>query len=304
MDNLSLWRHYFFDLPLFALGFRLKRLDDWDRISGDRVHVVHGLQYLRNRLGAAFSPLPDEEIAKRANEVKLVRESDSYASLLISKRNISQWFAIEGLAALRESFQDERPVILLGGHLGSNYTMWLALDRLGCTVYPIARAVDRSAATSRARQAYLDLTYWLTGKKWQGQYLFADAHGHFPRGQFSGILDDVFRQRGICFAAIDFPPSLYEGKRETVPFLGGLAPLPVSLIRLGLNRNARFFTILEGVEIQGRKKIRRIHLRSVDDGADAVEILRVYADRLTSFISREPWQWLGLAIASQYHQTL
>jgi len=301
VDNLSLWRHYFFDLPLFALGLRLKRLDDWDRISGERVHVVHGIQYLRNRLGAAFSPLPDEEIAKRTNLVKLVRESDSYASLLISKRNISQWFAIEGLAALREAFHDDHPVILLGGHLGSNYTMWLALDRLGYRVYPIARAVDRSPATTRARQAYLDLTYWLTDKKWQGRYLFADANGHFPRGQFSRMLDDVFRQRGICFAAIDFPPRLYEGKRESVPFLGGLAPLPVSLIRLGLNRKARFFTILEGVEVQGHKKIRHISLQPIDILADASEILRIYAGRMTSFISREPWQWMGLAIAHQYH---
>ncbi len=302
MSSLSSWcqwRHYFFDLPLFALGLQLQRLEEWDRLSGDREPLLAGVEFLRRRLGADFSSLPGEEIARRANLVKLVRESDTYASLLINRRRLSRWFSFEGLPALCQAIQGERPVIFLGGHLGSNYTMWIALDRLGCTVYPVARAVDRSPATSRARQAYLELTYRLTGKKWRGRYLFADAHGHFPRGQFPEMLDDVFKQGGICFAAIDFPPTLYQGKQEKVPFLGGMTALPGHFIQLGLQRNARFFTILEGIELRGRQKVRRIHLQPIDL-QDAAAILRVYAERLTAFICREPWQWMGLAIASQY----
>lgn len=300
--SLSLWRHYFFDLPLFALGFHGKRLDDWDLSSGERDPLLAGIEYLRDRLGTDFSPLPGEEIARRANLVKLVRESDTFASVFMPRRRLSGWFAVEGLTELYKALQGDRPIIFLGGHLGSNYTMWLALDRLGCTVYPVARAVDRSPATPRARQAYMDLTYWLTRKKWRGSYLLADAHGHFPSGQFPMILDDVFRRRGICFAAIDFPSGLYKGRQETVPFLGGMSSLPSHFIKLGLSRKARFFSILEGVELGEHRKIRHIHLQPMDYRADAGEILRVYAERLTDFICREPWQWMGLAIASQYHQ--
>jgi len=303
VDKTLLWRHYFLDLPLFALGFRVKRLDEWDRLSGERTHVINGIKYLRTRLGAEFCPLPEDEIARRSHQVKLVRESDTFASLLLSRRNLAKWFDIEGLSDLCEALKDERPLVFLGGHMGSNYTMWIALDLLGYRVYPIARAVDRSPSTSRARRAYMDLTYWLTSKKWKGRYLLADANGHFPQGRFSGMLDDVFRRDGICFAAIDFPPSLYTGRQEIVPFLGGPAPLPVNFIRMGLKKNARFFTILEGIEVLGGKKIRHIQLQPIDNLADASEILRIYASRMTGFISREPWQWMGLAIAHQYHLT-
>jgi hypothetical protein len=300
MSSWRWWRHYFFDLPLFALGLCFKRLDDWDRLSGDRDPVLAGIEFLRHRFGDDFSSLPDEEIARRANLVKLVRESDTYASLLINRRRLPGWFAFKGLTELYQALQGERPVIFLGGHLGSNYTMWIALDRLGCTVYPVARAVDRSPATPRARQAYLNLTYRLTDKKWRGRYLFADAHGHFPRGEFPGLLDDVFQRGGICFAAIDFPPGLFTGKQEKVPFLGGMTLLPSHFIQLGLKKNARFFTILEGVEVRGRQKVRQIYLQPIADQLDAGDILRVYAERLTAFICREPWQWMGLAIAQQY----
>ena len=282
------------------MGFRLKRLEEWDRFSGDRGPVLDGIEFLRHRLGDDFSSLPGEEIARRANQVKLVRESDTYASLLINRRRLPGWFAFEGLTELYQTLQDNRPIIFLGGHLGSNYTMWPALDCFGCTVYPVARAVDRSPTTPRARQAYMDLTYWLTNKKWRGRYLLADANGHFPGGEFPKILDDVFHRRGICFAAIDFPPGLFQGKQEKVPFLGGMTPLPSHFIQLGLKKNARFFTILEGVELKGRRKVRHIHLQAIDDQLDAGDILRVYAKRLTTFICREPWQWLGLAIARQY----
>jgi len=121
MSSLSSWcqwRHYFFDLPLFALGLRLQRLEEWDRLSGDREPLLAGVEFLRRRLGADFSSLPGEEIARRANLVKLVRESDTYASLLINRRRLSRWFSFEGLPALCQAIQGERPVIFLGGHLG------------------------------------------------------------------------------------------------------------------------------------------------------------------------------------------
>ncbi len=300
MNNRLLWRHYFFDLPLFALGFRPRRLEDWDRLTGDHGLVIQGVKYLQKLIGAGFCPLPAEEIAWRACRVRLVRESDTFTALSITRKNIWKSFRIEGLEALEAVCRENRPVVLLGGHLGSNYTMWVALDKLGLQVYPIARAVDSTTGTPRARKAYMHLTYFLTDLKWRGRYLMADSVGHFPRGQFSRIIEGVFRGGGICFAAIDFPSALYTGKQETVSFMGASTPLPISLIHLCLKQKAHFFSILDGVELQGSRILRRIRLSPIKGVVGAREILQVYADRMTSFICREPWQWMGLAVAEQY----
>jgi hypothetical protein len=299
-----LWRHYFVDLPLCALGVTPKRVMEWDLLAGERHHTVQVADYLRRRLGGSFSPLPSDRIARLANRVRLVREGDTYASLLMSRSNLKKRFRVEGLAHLAEARRQERPIVLLGGHLGSNYTMWIALGFLGYTVYPIARAVDRSPATPKARQAYMALTYRLTSWKWSGNYLYADSGGHFPKGRFPGILDGIFRQQGICFAAIDFPPTLFTGKQESVSFLGGRSLLPVSLIHMAAQRKAQFLTVWDGVEFNGSRALRRIQLGRPLQGDSAREIVQEYANRLTDFICREPWQWMGLLVAHQFHDEL
>ncbi len=301
MNNRRLWRHYFVDLPLFALGARPRRLDEWDRLTGERALAIQGVRYLRNRMGDAFHPAPAQEIADRIHRVRLVRESDSFAALAVTRANVRKGFRIEGLDALDAARRENRPAVLLGGHLGSNYTMWIALDKRGHRVYPIARAVDPTRGTPGPRKAYMHATYFLTGLKWRGRYLLADSVGHFPRGRFNGMIDEVFRGGGACFAAIDFPPTLYSGKQETVAFLGAPTPLPVSLIHLCLKKKARFFTILEGVAFEGARVRRRIMLRPIPGANGARDILQTYADRMTSFICREPWQWMGLVVARQYH---
>ncbi len=301
MNNRTLWRHYFLDLPLFALGFRPRRLDRWDRLTGERDLAVQGVRYLRTRVGDALHPASAEEIADRGNRVRLVRESDSFAALGITRGNLRSTHRVEGLDALEAARRENRPAVLLGGHLGSNYTGWIALDKLGLRIHPIARAVDPTPGTPRARKAYMHATYLLTGLKWSGRYLMADSLGHFPRGRFSGMLDELFRGGGGCFAAIDFPPTLYSGGWETVPFMGAPTPLPVSLIRLCRTKRARFFTILEGVEFHGSRILRRIRLSPITGAETARDILEVYAERMTSFICREPWQWMGLLVARQYH---
>ncbi len=289
------------DLPLFALGARPRRLDRWDRLTGERALAIQGVRHLRDRMGAAFCPAPAEVIADRIHQVRLARESDSFAALAVTRANVRESFRVEGLDALAEARRENRPAVLLGGHLGSNYTMWIALDKLGHRVYPIARAVDPTPGTPAPRKAYMHATYFLTGLKWRGRYLMADSVGHFPRGRFNGMIDEVFRGGGVCFAAIDFPPTLYTGKQETVAFLGGPTPLPASLIHLCLKKKARFFTILEGVAFHGARIQRRIRLHPITGADGARDILQMYADRMTSFICREPWQWMGLVVARQYH---
>ncbi|MFH0994566.1 MAG: hypothetical protein V1844_03595 [Pseudomonadota bacterium] len=301
MNELSLWRHYFLNLPLFALGIRSERVLNADLRSGERYHAALGVAYLRGRLGEAFCPLPTEEIVRLAHLVRLVRESDTYASIRMHRGNMKQYFEIEGLQYLEEAERSGKSVALIGGHLGSNYTMWIALGFLGHPVYTIARAVDHSRATPVARQCYMLLTYWITSRKWPGQYLMADSTGHFPKAFLPKALDRVFERKGSCFLAIDFPPTLYAGKKETVIFLGGESRLPVNFIRMAVKRDVELLTVQDCVEFDGKRIIRRIRLGPPLTGQNEKEMLQDYANRLTELICREPWQWMGLQIASQYH---
>ena len=38
----------------------------------------------------------------------------------------------------------------------------------------------------------------------------------------------------------------------------------------------------------------------IKDGLQTQEILQVYADRLSSLIVKQPWQWLSLQMLDQY----
>lgn len=301
MNDLIQWRHYFLDLPLFALGTRSERVLMADLRSGERHHATQGVEYLRKRLGGAFSSLPTEEIVRLAHLVRLVRESDTYASIWMNKNNLEKYFEIEGLQYLEEAHRRGKSVALIGGHLGSNYTMWIALGFLGHVVYTIARAVDHSRNTPVARQCYMLLTYWITSCKWPGRYLMADSTGHFPKAFLPKALDRVFERKGICFIAIDFPPTLYAGNKETVMFLGGESRLPVNFIRMAVKRDVEMLTVQDCVEFDGKRIIRRIRLGPPLKGQNETEMLQDYANRLTELICHEPWQWMGLQISSQYH---
>ena len=301
MNERMLWRHYFIDLPLFAMGIRHERVLNADLVSQERHYVTQGAEYLRRQLGSVFSPLPMEEIARLAHLVRLVRESDTYTVIRMNRKNMGNFFVIEGLEHLEKARQHGKPVALIGGHLGSNYTMWIALGFLGHVVYTIARAVDQSNATPRARQAYMNLTYWLTSRKWSGRYVMADCTGHFPKGFFLKELDRIFKRKGICFVALDFPSTLFTGKMEKVVFLGKKSRLPVNFIRWAATRNVELLTVQDLVEFKGKKIVRRIRIGPPLTGISENEMLQDYANRLSELICREPWQWMGLQIAYQFH---
>jgi len=302
MNECMLWRHYFIDLPLFAMGIRHERLLNADHVSGERYCVIQGVEYLQRQLGSLFSPLPMEEIVRLTHLVRLVRESDTYALIRMNRTNMNKYFVIEGLEHIEKAHQYGKSVALVGGHLGSNYTMWIALGFLGHVVYTIARAVDHSNATPFARQAYMTLTYWITSRKWPGQYLMADSAGHFPRGFLFKELDRIFKRMGICFLAIDFPSRLYAGKMEEVMFLGKKARLPISFIRWAVKQKIELLTVQDLVEFNGKEIIRRIRIGPPLMGINENEMLQDYANRLSELICREPWQWMGLQIVHQYHE--
>ena len=301
LKELGLWRYYFWDLPLFALGKESSRLLTRDSITGERAATISGIRYLKKRMGEHFCALDSERIATWAYKVRLVRESDTFAVLGMRTGTLNRWFNIVGLDHIRRARKQGRPIILLGGHLGSNYTMWIALGYLGHTVFTVARAVDRSPTTPAARQAYMALTYLITGCKWPGRYLLADAHGHFPKGQFPRILKQVFQQNGICFVAVDFPPTLYRGKQAQVEFLGASSRLPVGVLELGLEQKAAMIPVWDCVDFEGKRRLRRIVFGPPLEGNTAGSQLQDYANRLTTLICREPWQWMGLPVVRQFH---
>ena len=299
--SVSEFMYYFCDLPLNVFGIKTKHLKNWEKRSGDLESVSNGADYLRYCLGSRFTQRSSHEIAKYYHMVRLVRESDTYASLLMKSSNVNSRFKISGLENLAKARQEKRPIILLGGHLGSNYSMWIALGFLGYRVCPVARATDRSSATSLARKLYQNTTYKLTDMKWDGHYIYTDSSGHFPLGCFDKIFTNIVGGGGIIYVAIDFPPTLYAGKQQCVSFLGDKTLLPVGIIRKAIKENALLMTVWDTVDFDGKRPMRCIQVMPPLKGESEEEILQNYADRLTELICNEPWQWMGLPIAQQYH---
>lgn len=257
------------------------------------------IRTLRHRLGLRFISLPSSEIIRRANLVRLTRESDTYAALYMRKQKAEHFFLYKGIEYLREACRLDRPVVLLSSHMGSLYTTFIALPYKGFPVHTVARAVDRSPATPRAQQMYISLNYRITGMKMTGKYLFTNFSGGLQRS-----IINVFTQKRICFNAIDIPSSLYPHKREAVMFLETPSSLPSGFIHWAQKKEAIFLTLWSGVEInEDKARLRWIDIGPPIETKNVKSILQEYSDRLTEAICKEPWQWMALPIAEQYNET-
>lgn len=299
---MSLWNYYFLDLPSFALGLPFRETSGfYKRIEGCDISE-NNINYLLNQMGEKVSARSTEEIRYLYHFVLLVRESDTYRSLLITKNNLFDWFSFSGLAHLEDARREEKDIIFIGSHMGSNYTLWIALGYLGYRIYPFARKTDRSASTPFARQIYMDTTYCLTRLKWPGNYIFTDTKGHLPRGQFDKKLDEIFLNNGIGYVAIDIPPSLYSGVQQQVNFLGKTSFLPSGVVRKALQRDAILLPVWDTIENEGKTIMRKIVIGPRFKNTTEEDIMQKYADQLTSLICDNPWQWMGLPIISQYHE--
>ena len=305
MNSGQLWRYYFWQLPCYVWGGRSRMPD---RIAQEMEQACQaGAAYLRECLGGDFIPLADAEIARRASWVRLWRESGAYSALLPSQSD-AELVQMEGGEHLLAAASHGRPLILLTAHLGNPYLACATIATAGNRVFPVARAVDHSPATPRPVRYFLHLNYWATERKLnRGHYLYTD---------FAGKLDKrivtVLRQPGaVCVNLIDMPATLYESRRHAVRFLGRRAELPISFIEWACKKKAVFLTFWNGFSADfsqsggpgdpGRAK-RWVRIEA-PIGADTAEaVLQVYADRLTSLLAQEPWQWMGLPIASQFHQ--
>lgn len=302
LQKLQMWRYYFIDLPMFSCGVRYPSLER--RLFGIFKPEIDFMKNGFLTLCAYLKRTPDESeidnFIQKTFWVKIVRESDAYTSLFMSKRKFSRYFKIEGIKHLQAVMDMNRPIILLSGHTGSFYTAKIALSHCGIAVFPIAKDVDYSPETPLARSLYEELNYKITELRYRGEYIFTDDSGKLDRK-----IIKIANGNGVLWTAIDLPRKLYALKRVTITFLGQQSSLPSGLIDWALKKNAIFLTAWNTIEcLDNYNFLRKLQIdEAIRDGLNTTEILQIYADRFSELIYKRPYQWLGLQIIKQFDES-
>lgn len=292
-------RYYFFDLPLWGLGVRserlARRLENF--LSSDALQFRTAFTSLNRYLGQAAEKPPVEEMAGKALWVRIIRESDAYASLLMTKKKMKDYFRVEGMEHLTRILPSRRPIFLLTGHIGSFFIPAIAFAHMNVSVYPIARTVGTAHELPFARRLFEKLNYTLSEMRFSSRYIFTSYPGIIDRS-----LIHICKSGGLVWAAIDFPRSFYPFKRTPVKLLGFTSSLPSGLVRLGLKYDAVFLTAWNTVETDSpRHFYRRLTIDPpLPEGIGMSAILQNYADRLSSVVIRQPWEWAGIQVIDEF----
>jgi lauroyl/myristoyl acyltransferase len=298
VDGLMMWRYYFLDLPKWAYGVGPPPLrKNLLRVfEGEISSIREGITTLWNFCGKTPKDSDIEDAVDKALWVKLVRESDGYSALRMTKKNLYRYFQIEGIENLYVSMQTNRPIVLLTGHIGSYVVPLIALSHLGFRVYPIAGKVNHPVMATRL---FLSLYHTLVKRRLPTPYIYTDLKGKIDRS-----IIPILNAKGILWVALDLPKSMFPVTRMPVTFSGRTASLPSGLIQWGLKKNAVFLTAWNTVEtIDNIHFIRKLRIDApIETGLDAQGILQIYADRLSEIICREPWQWMQLNIIREYDE--
>ncbi len=294
------WRYYFLDLPLFSCGIRSSRLEErlYRMFKTEAVIMKEGFVRLCNYLNRPATDSEVEVFLRKTFWVKVIRESDAYTSLGMSKKKLDKYFAVEGMEHVEAAAKSGRPVIILTGHMGSFFIPAIAFSHLGFDVYPLARTVDTSPATPLSTRCYLKLNYRLSEKRFSSaRYLFTDFSGRIDRQ-----IVDLGKKGGIFWVAIDFPRKVYPLKRHPVTLFGRPSSLPAGMVHWGIKKEAIFLTgwnFVEGIDTKESYRLLTID-PPVQGAADAGSVLQTYADRLSQRVSAMPWQWMALQVIHQY----
>lgn len=296
MDEAALWRYYFGDVPGYARtgGYVMPDCMAQDETPAFRA----GASHLRECLGNAFTTVSDEEIARRATWVRLARHAETFVYSTFSCRELGHNRTLIGQHHLTEALASKRPLVLLSGHMGSNM-MYTYLACQGLKVFPIARSIEASVAINPLPvQWFSHLTQTLSERTLGGgHFLYTNFGGHFTRT----IQQIMHEPRSAFVILIDMPESLYSGKRQTVNLFGRPSTLPSNFVRWALKHDALFLTFWSRIEFNEPRYRLTVEIRPPLTGGTTEHILQSYGDQLTAQVSREPWQWMGLPIASQYH---
>lgn len=298
MEGLRRFRYYFMDLPLWACGDRSEALRRrlYRNFEPDEPFIKKGYETLAGYIGRQTTEAEISDVIDKSFWVKVVREADTYASLRMSGKRLHKYFHLEGIDHLRSVINEDRPVIILTGHIGSFFIPPIAFHHLGLKVYPVARTVDRSPATPYLTQIYLALNYKLPERRFSAKYILSDFSGKIDRSIVS-----VSREKGIFWVAIDFPWHLYKRKHLPVKLFGQPATLPTGIIRWGIRKKAVFLTGWNSVERNREDFYRLLTVDPpIENETDVQSVLQTYADRLSEFVIRKPWQWMPLPVIDQY----
>lgn len=294
----SEFQHYFWDLPFWALGHRSLRR--WERMRSflheDATNFRAGLNTLISYQEGALKGCSVETATERALLVRVARESDAFSC--IDFAGFKPHFDIYGLEHLQSAMKEKRPIVLLSGHVGSYYTISVALNQVGIKADIFGRSV--SPINSLARRSYERANYFFTQRAFKDKWIYSDYSGKLDRR-----LVRVFRDSGILAVAIDLPRSLFAAGRHQVTFLGKKSSLPARTIELGVKNNALFLVVWNKIELQANLSFRRC-LRiepKIIDTSDVDEILQLYSDSLSTLVFNEPWQWNATQIVSLYDET-
>ncbi len=291
------WRYFFWDSPCWALGWRSQRR--WLRIQSA---LQQDAAMLRNSLKIFYSGHEDtidiEHVIKQALLIRTIRNSDAYACLGMLKTNFHKNFAISGLEHLQKALGQNRPVFLLTAHMGSFYTISIALAQLGICINPVARTVDDSQYNPLPQQFFERSNYRLTQIKMPGHYIYTNNANRMDRQIVSAC-----KENEILLVLLDLPRKFAPTNRHSVQFLGKKSSLPTRIIDLGVKYNAVFLTLWSTIETEPDFSFKR-HL-TIDPAISATDkknIIQSYADRLSGIVYQEPWQWLGSMIINHYNE--
>mgnify|MGYP001258123337 CR=1 FL=1 len=297
MHSFPLWCYFFWDLPCWAIGWRSQRR--WLRIQS--VFKDESLA-LKNSLQTFYAyrgnVIDIDNAIKQALLIKVIRNSDAYACLGITKKNLHKNFNISGLEHLHKALEKNRPIILLTAHMGSFYTISIALAQLGISIDPIARTVDNSQHNPLPQQYFEHSNYYLTQTKMLGRYVYTNNSNRIDRHVITAC-----QKNGILLILLDIPRKFIPSNRCPVQFLGKKSSLPMRIVDLGIKYNALFLTLWSTIETKPNFSFRRhIHIDPAISASDRTIILQKYADRLSSLAYQEPWQWMGTVIINQYNE--
>lgn len=286
------------DLPLWSCGYRSRGLERrlYKNFEPEIPSIRNGYETLAGYMNRPASEPELDNIIRKAFMVKIVRESDAYTCLRMSRKHLHKYFRFEGIDRLQSLREENRPLIILTGHIGSFFIPSIAFHHLGYEVYPIARSVDTSPATPRLTRLYLALNYRLPETRFSAKYILTDFAGKIDR-----TIVSVSKNKGMFWVAIDFPWRVYQHKHLPVRLFGQPATLPSGIVRWGIKKNAIFLTGWNSVEEDSEGFYRLLSIDApIEQGSDAQGILQVYADRLSACVIKNPWQWMPLPAIRQY----